>query len=75
MGHTIARCKKPVAEDDGGFAGGAGGGDSGAFDTGDSMANPGTGGEENWGAASGANLGDDDWGTAPAAEASTAAAW
>ena len=75
VGHTIVRCKKPVGENDGGFGSGAGGGDSGAFDAGDSMANPGAGDEENWGAASGANPGDDGWGTAPAAEASTAPAW
>ena len=75
VGHTIVRCKKPVDEEDGGFGSGAGGGDSGAIDTGDSMANPGAGDEDNWGAPSGENLGDHNWGTAPAAEAGTAAAW
>ena len=69
VGHTVVKCQKPVGEDDGGFGSGAGGGDSGAFDTGDSMANPGAGGEENWGAPKGANLGEDDWGTAPAVAA------
>lgn len=75
VGHTPVRCKKPVGEDDGGLGSGIGGGDSGAFDTGDSMVNPGAGGEREWSAASGGNPGGDDWGTAPAAETSTAAAW
>ena len=75
VGHTPVRCKKPVGEDDGGFGSGAAGGDSGAFDTGDSMANPGAGGEQDWIAASGGNPGGDDWGTAPVAETSTPAAW
>lgn len=69
------RCKKPVGEDDGGFGSGAAGGDSGAFDTGGSMANPGAGGEQDWIAASGGNPAGDDWGTAPVAETSTPAAW
>ena len=75
VGHTPARCKTPVAEDDGGFASGGGGGDTGAFDTGDSMASPAAGGDDNWGAATGGDTGDDNWGTAPAAQASTASAW
>ena len=68
VGHTVVKCKKPIG-DDGGLGSGAGVGDSGAFDTGDSMANPGVGGQENWGAPGVANLGEDDWGTAPAVAA------
>ena len=75
VGHTPVRCKKPVAEDDGGFASGGGGGDTGAFDTGDSMASPAAGGDDNWGAATGGDTGDHNWGTAAAAQASTASAW
>ena len=75
VGHTIVRCKKPVDEEDGGFGSAAGGGDNGAFDTGDSMANPGAADEDDWGAAGGGNPGDYNWVTAPTAEAGTAAAW
>ena len=75
VGHTPVRCKKPVTGDDGDFGSGGGGGDTGAFDTGDSMASPAAGGDDNWGAATGGDTGDDNWGTAPAAQASTASAW
>ena len=75
VGHTPVRCKKPVAEDDGGFGSGGGGGDIGAFDTGDSMAGPAAGGDDKWGAATAGDTGDDNWGTAPAAQASTASGW
>ncbi len=61
VGHTPVRCKKPVAEDEGGIGSGGGGGDTGAFDTGDSMAGPTAEDEHDWGV--------------PAAEPSTAAAW
>ena len=75
MGHTPVWCKKPLAEDDGAFASGGGGGDTGAFDTGDSMASPAAGGDDNWGAATGGDIEDHNWGAAPAAQASTASAW
>lgn len=75
VGHTPVRCKKPVAEDDGGFASVGGGGDAGAFDTGNSTASPAAGGGDNWGAATGGDTGDHNWGTAAAAQANAASAW
>lgn len=69
MGHTPVRCKKPIAEENGGFGSGGGGGDTGGFGTGEPMASPAAGGDDNWGAATGGDTEDGNWGTAAAAPA------